>query len=149
MATEQKIVASSGFTGPKKEKLLLHLAKIQSPKTTFAELQEHGSYEKIHDQLLSAILSICSGDLGRDIMNKLEETRKQHGDKTLTGAQALWMIARSHDVEENSEILFDITDLGMVEFNDKDLEKSLRNWNYVINGLQGDVDVKILFFDIA
>ena len=104
------------------------LEKLADPATTFEELSDPEQYEKLDDALLAAILVIASGNIGRDIYNKIESISLKKDGSGLTGAQAFWMICRSHDIEEGSGFLFNIVDLTAIVFSGSDVPGFLRNW---------------------
>ena len=128
--------------------VLQWILEVERKDITDAELVDSGSFPELDVDLLAALVSIATGDLGRRITLRVDNDAKK-GILT-KGRQILLMVYHWNRVNEEAGAIYDVTDLMQVQWlGDNNIATFDSNWDSIFAGCGDDIDmksVKVLYF---
>ena len=99
-------------------------------------------FQSIDLKLKAALAKIAHGDLGRQLTQATEDEAKR--GRPLKGRQALLLIYRYFEINEEAGVIYSITDLMAVRWlGDEKIETFLNSWIAVLSGMREEPPLRV------
>ena len=139
VALRDEVVAASG----RGDAAFAWIQLVEHPDATSEALAVSGNkFQSIDLKLKAALAKIAHGDLGRQLTQATEDEAKR--GRPLKGRQALLLIYRYFEINEEAGVIYSITDLMAVRWlGDEKIETFLNSWIAVLSGMREEPPLRV------
>ena len=120
------------------------IRRVEAPDSMFEAMADSGPlFESMDAKIMAALTRLLKGELNRRVQQEINTAAK--AGHQLKGRQALWVICRYYATKDMVGVVYGIPDLMEVKWvNDKKAESFLNTWRNVVEGMQHELDVRVL-----
>ncbi|MCP4243100.1 MAG: hypothetical protein GY772_21310, partial [bacterium] len=127
-----QVVAASG----RGDRAFRWMLEAELPSVDITSLANPGrKFRSLDCKLKAAVSAIATKEIARQILQASEEEAEEQ--RTLKGRQALWIVYRHYDINEDAGVVYDFTDLLSVKcLGDDSMQLFLDQWTMVLSSLR-------------
>jgi hypothetical protein len=139
VALRDEVVAASG----RGDEAFAWIQRVERSDATMDNLAHSGrKFLSIDLKLKAGLAKVAHGELGRLLTQATEDEAKK--GRPLKGRQALWMVYRHFEINEEAGVIYSITDLMAVRWlGDDRIESFLNSWISVLSGMREEPPVTV------